>query len=132
MSGTGQKDSQAPTRLTPIVLDQSIVDTASGRPTPYFGQMIQRILSYLGQPGSTTATGTSTSSGLTVTEQLNNLTTSVETLQAASGGGTPAQVGLVARIASLEALVRNSLRYNQPPPAKPDFTSAQILSWWRQ
>lgn len=131
MSGTGQKDAQAPTRLTPIVLDQSIVDPVSGRPTPYFGQMVQRILSYLGQPVPI-ATGTFSNSGLTVSEQLNNLTTAVEILQAASGGGTPAQVGLVARIASLEALVRNSLRYNQPPPAKPDFTSAQILSWWRQ
>jgi hypothetical protein len=144
MSGTGQSNTQAPTRLTPIVLDQPIVDARTGQPTPYFGQMIQRILSYLGQPGSATTTGTTGSSGLTVTEQLNNLSTQIEILQASAAGNTP-QSGTIGRLATIENIIRNFLRYQRPPrtatrliviPAAPqpapNLTPAMILSWWNQ
>ena len=144
MSGSGQPGHRAPTRLTPIEIDQPIADPATGRPTPYFGQMVQRILSYLGQPGPTTGGGTGGGgSGLTITEQLNTLNTQVEILQATSGGNTP-RSGLAAQVAVIENIVRNLLRYQRPPkeaaqrlvvPAapqpRPNFAGAQMLSWWR-
>lgn len=143
MSGTGQSNTQAPTRLTPIVLDQPIVDAQTGQPTPYFGQVIQRILSYLGQP-ATSSSGGGSGSGLTITEQITNLNTQVEVLQAQAAGNTP-QSGTISRLSSLEIAFRNLLRFNRPPPSAarrivvpaappppPDFTGAQMLSWWRQ
>jgi hypothetical protein len=144
MSGTGQRDTQAPTRLTPIVVDQPITDPKTGGPTPYFAQSYQRILSYLGQPGSATTTGTTGSSGLTVTEQLNNLSTQIEILQASAAGNTP-QSGTIGRLATIENVIRNFLRYQRSPrtatrlvvvPAAPQpapsLTPAMILSWWNQ
>lgn len=130
MSGFGSSN-QAPTRLTPIVVDQPITDARTGQPTPYFAQMMQRVLSYLGQPGSSTGTGTTSSSGLTVSEQLTNLNTSVEVLQAAAGGVTPGQAGVTSRIALIEQIIRNLLRFGPPPPQRPNMTPALIMSWWR-
>jgi hypothetical protein len=144
MSGTGQSNTQAPTRLTPIVLDQPIVDARTGQPTPYFGQMIQRILSYLGQPATSSSGGGGSGSGLTITEQITNLNTQVEVLQAQAAGNTP-QSGTISRLSSLEVAFRNLLRFNRPPPSAalrilvpaappppPNLTPAMILSWWNQ
>lgn len=132
MSGQG---SGAPTRLTPISIDQPIVDPTTGRPTPFFGQTIQRILSYLGQPGSGSSGGTgggsSSGSTLTVSQQLTNLTNEVTILQAAAGGTSPTQSGLVSRVTALESQLRSILRLPAPPRPPSDLTGAQILSWWR-
>lgn len=67
MSGTGVPNNEAPTRLTPMSLDQPVGSTREGMPvypSLWFAQMIQRILSYLGQPGT---------SGQTLTEQVTNI-----------------------------------------------------------
>lgn len=101
MSGSGQSGSGAPSHLTPIAMDQPIGMSEDGKavlPTYWFGQMITRILAYLGQPVS--GSGSSGGSNLTIGEQIAALQTSIDILE--SAGSTVA--GLASRVAELEAL----------------------------
>ena len=134
---SGQNNQNAPDRLTPISGDQPIGTDVAGntiKPTFYFFQTIQRILSYLGQPGqgSTNSAGTT----LTVSEQLTNLTNAIESLQSTQGAVAP---GIDGRLSSVEALLRSApwllpsgskAHTDQPqvtpPPTKPPFPS---LAW---
>lgn len=76
MSGTDQPGFRAPSRLTPIAMDQPIGHDMSGgkvMPTPYFAQMLQRILSYVGQPPTSGAGA----GGVTISEALSTVTNNV-------------------------------------------------------
>lgn len=66
---------RAPTELTPATGDQPISDP-DGRPTFYMLSWMQRIQSFLGQPGGSTGSG-SGGGGVTVSEQLNTLNSEV-------------------------------------------------------
>lgn len=103
MSGTGQNNNAAPTRLTPVALDQAIGFDGEGRdvmPAPWFGQMLQRLLSSLGQPGTGTG-GAGGGSGQTVFDQITDLQQSVKFAEVGIGSATP---GLVGRVSALEKL----------------------------
>jgi|SRR5580700_2732027 hypothetical protein len=117
MSGTGQRNTAAPTRLTPIATDQPIGQSAGGETlifgSPYFTQMITRILAYLGQPGSGTGAVTSGGTTLTISEQLSQLQTSVATLQAQPGALVS---GLSSRVAALETEVARLRLFTLRPP----------------
>jgi hypothetical protein len=139
MSGTDQNNTSAPTRLTPIAGDQPIGTDADGRPiapTFYFFQMIQRILAYLGQPGSSgTAGGPATSgSSLTVSEQLTQLTQAVLTFSQAPGSEA---AGLNGRVAALESALGNRPIFFPAAPtvAAPNapgvsMALAETISYW--
>jgi len=121
MSGTGQANTSAPSRLTPIAGDLPIGTDKNGdavHATFAFFQTIQRILSYLGQPspsspsgGSSatlseqvTAIGAGVVSGFELSPEAAGLSGRVTVLEDASGSLTlpPAMLGLNARIAALE------------------------------
>jgi hypothetical protein len=67
MSGTSLPPGSSPNKLLPPIGDQPFVDPKTGQLTMFGFQMLQRLYSYLGQPGS--ATG-GTPSGETVTEGI--------------------------------------------------------------
>jgi len=76
MSGSEHPECRAPARLAPIAGYQSIgTDPNGGKvmPTAYFAQMLQRMLSYLGQP----PTSGTTSGGVTIAESLSTVTNNV-------------------------------------------------------
>jgi hypothetical protein len=104
MSGTGQKNTSAPDRLTPMSGDQPIGQTADGRPvlaSMWFNQLIVRILAYLGQPSSssgTTGGGGGIGSSLTISEQVTQLSNTIS-----EPSSLPAEsAGLSGRIAAIE------------------------------
>lgn len=107
MSGTGQHNTTAPTRLTPISVDQPIGQDQSGNgifPSLYFAQSYTRVLAFLGDPSSSSSSGGSGTGGnMTVVEQLDSLTTTVSQMAAQVGAGLAA---LAARVDGLEAIVR--------------------------
>lgn len=119
MSGAGQT-SGAPTFLTPIAVDQPIGRDAEGRDvgaTMYFSQMIQRILSYLGQPAQATGGGGSGGiTNLTVSQQLTNIQNEISNLRASPDAAT---VGLAGRVSYLESMLRDLLFRPQAPIKEP-------------
>lgn len=117
---SGNSGNQAPTKLTPVSGDHPFGYTADGSPvkmTFEHFQMIQRILSYLGQPGQGNSNG-SPSSGLTIGAQLDILNNTVAVLQGSPG---TAAFGLDARLSTLERLLRRLpwLRPHQPARPQP-------------
>ena len=120
MSGTGTEDFRAPTRLTPIAGDQPIgyYDEAAGGvlPSTYFTQMLQRIISYLGQPTENNPPGQ------TISSQVGDLN---ELVALAANGPGPAVPGLNARVSAVEAAL---IRQNLPLPRPPGLNQAQVLS----
>ena len=134
MSGTGQRNTAAPTRLTPIANDQPIGQSSDGQTlvfgSPYFTQMITRILAYLGQPTSssnlTTTVGGNTTN-LTVTEQLSQLQTIVSNIQVSPGALIS---GLSSRVAAVEAtlalLFRRPEKPTQPIAGFPSAPAAPV------
>lgn len=129
MSGTGQKGSSAPTHLTPMAMDQPIGQTAKGETilaTPYFGQMITRILAYLGQPVSSGGSGGGGGTNLTIGEQINNLQTAVELL-AASGQST---ADLSSRVAELESMISKLRTIVGPIIAEDPTAIAKTIATW--
>lgn len=116
----------APDRLTPIALDQPITDPQTGKPTPNFGQTIQRILSYLGQPVAGTGSGGSGGPVITISESISNLTTEVNNISAIVSGA-PVLGAFSGRIAALEARIRQLLPFTAASPRRaehPPFLSA--------
>lgn len=103
----------APTVLTPINIDLPFGKDTNGDPVfpdMQFAQMIQRILSFLGQPvGSGSAGGSS----LSISEQIALLTTTVTQLAGQLNPGLP---GLAGRVAALEAAIAATKPW---PPASP-------------
>lgn len=125
MSGTGQEDFRAPTRLTPIAGDQPIGTGDSAgqvRPSMYFTQLIQRLLSYIGQPTTGNVTGQ------TLSSQVGELNIGFTIIENSPG---PAAPSINARVSALESA---SARAISPVPAmdgtKPALTVTrpQIVS----
>jgi hypothetical protein len=119
MSGTGRPDFQAPTRLTPIAGDQPIGQgDASGtvRPSMYFVQLIQRLLSYIGQPTSGNV------AGQTLSGQVGSLNIATTIIQNSPG---PAAPSINARLSALEAA---SARPISPVPAMDDTNPALTIT----
>ena len=115
---SGANTQGPPDRLTPIAGDQPIGNVDENgvvRPTQYFFQMMQRILSYLGQPGQGTATG-APNTNLTVSEQLTYLMNAVD--QAQFGPGAAA-IGLDGRVSTIERLLRRLPWYTPKHPRSP-------------
>lgn len=115
---SGANNQGPPTRLTPIAGDMPIGRTDDGtpiRPSFEFFQCIQRILSYLGQPGQGNPDGTP-SSDLTVAEQLDKLANLVANLSASPGTAAP---GLDGRISTIESLLRRMPWLLPGRPRKP-------------
>jgi hypothetical protein len=115
---SGANNQGPPDRLTPIAGDQPIGNVDENgvvRPTQYFFQMMQRILSYLGQPGQGTATG-APNTNLTVSEQLTYLMNAVD--QAQFGPGAAA-IGLDGRVSTIERLLRRLPWYTPKHPRSP-------------
>ena len=121
MSGTGQPNTSAPARLTPIAGDLPIGTDKNGdavHATFAFFQTIQRILSYLGQPSSSsssggspatvseqlTAVGAGVVSGFELSPEAAGLSGRVTVLEGDAGLATLSSVtlGLPARVAALE------------------------------
>jgi len=69
---------QAPTELTPATGDQPI-SAPDGRPTFYMLSWMQRIQSFLGQPGGSGGGG---AGGVTVSEQISILNSEIASLSA--------------------------------------------------
>lgn len=67
---------RAPTELTPATGDQPI-STPDGRPTFYMLSWMQRIQSFLGQPGGGGTSGGGSGGGATISEQLSTLNSEV-------------------------------------------------------
>lgn len=107
MSGTGQSG-RSPTRLTPITGTEPIAQDDKGqgfRPTMYFLQLIQRLLSYIGQPTS------SNTPGVTLSGQVGTLNSEMGFVLSGLG---PADAGINARVAELEVKSQR-LQQLQPP-----------------
>jgi hypothetical protein len=136
---SGANNQGPPTRLTPIAGDMPIAQDRDGNlltPTPYFFQCIQRILSYLGQPGQGNENGEPSNNG-TISEQLDQLANIVAGLVVSPGTAAP---GLDGRIADLEKLLRTQpwLLPSHPPGPSPaqwispgvnrGLTNAQVLA----
>lgn len=126
MSGTGQKNTAAPTRLTPIAIDQPIGQGADSTlifPSQYFAQSYTRLLAYLGQPGPSSGGGSGGGSNMTITEQLSALTTLItENIGALSAG----IVGLTGRVAALEAALANIQAFPRSPSEQTARTDSLI------
>jgi hypothetical protein len=121
---SGANNQGPPDRLTPIAGDQPIGNVDENgvvRPTQYFFQMMQRILSYLGQPGQGTTTG-APNTNLTVSEQLTYLMNAVD--QAQFGPGAAA-IGLDGRVSTIERLLRR-LPWYYPKAPRPPVASLRI------
>ena len=126
MSGTGQSHTGAPKVLTPIAIDQPIGNTVDGKavlPTFYFGQMIQRILAYLGQPVATRSTGSG--GNPTIGEQLTALNNSVTQLEAASNS----IFALTARVSGLESEIARLKAVLGARPDNAEDTPKIIATW---
>jgi hypothetical protein len=109
MSGTDTNDFAAPTRLTTIVGDQPIGNATDGSlvmPSMYFLQMLQRVLSYIGQP----AEGTS---GQTLTDQV---VVAFETAQTALAMATGAE-NIAISVADSLAAGTQALTLASAPPS---------------
>lgn len=120
MSGSGQDDFRAPTYLTPIAGDEPIATTDEGkesRPTMHFVQLIQRILSYIGQPTSGNPAGQTLSSQV---GEVNIITSII--ISAVSA----ANAGLAGRVMALEA----GSGLLTPPllPRPPGLSQPQVLA----
>lgn len=119
MSGSGQDDFRAPTYLTPIAGDEPIATTDEGvssRPTMHFVQLIQRLLSYVGQPTGGNPAGQTLSSQVGAV----NIFTSI-IISAVSA----ANAGLVGRVLQLESAGQQR---SQPLPRPPGLSQPQVLA----
>jgi hypothetical protein len=131
MSGTGQRNTAAPTRLTPIAVDQPIGQDSEGKlifPSQYFAQSYTRVLAYLGQPGaSSTGGGGSGGSNLTISEQLTMLAAAIVATTGELGNGVP---GLAGRVAALERRITDTQVLPRPPLDRRAASVAKIIAYW--
>jgi hypothetical protein len=132
MSGSSKNSSVAPTKLTPMAMDQPIGQTGDGQPilaTSYFGQVITRILAYLGQPAPASASGGGGSGGnnLTISEQISQLNTSITVLQAAGSSSS----GMSGRISGIEEALQKIRPWVPSAPAMPGAAGAAGLTGLR-
>ena len=115
----------APSRLTPINVTQAFGQDDQGKPvypSMEFAQMIQRLLSFIGQPASSGGTIIG-GNNFTISEQISNITDQTAALGQAPGSEA---AGLTARVALLEAeLTRKAWwpgsTYPAPPAREPPF-----------
>ncbi len=111
MSGTGQNN-RAPTRLTPMGTDQPIGNDPKGTgiwPSMWFAQMIERLLSYVGQPVS------SNTPGQTISSQVGTLNTAVDRLSASVFARQPDRLAAPRQIPAAPVPV-HAPRYIPLPP----------------
>lgn len=119
MSGTGVPDFLAPTRLTPVAADQAIGKGADGSdvmPSMYFSQMIQRILSFLGQPASS-------SNGTTLSDQVVAVTEIANTALQVATSAAGTAVSLAAVFDQKIAEISGGTLPPFPPPPTPEIVS---------
>lgn len=120
MSGTGIPDFLAPTRLTPVAADQAIGTAADGSsimPSMYFSQMIQRILSYLGQPASSV-------DGQTLTDQVIAVATIANTALSVASSAQSSAASAISLTAALQMAVAQA---GSTPRAVVDRLVAEVL-----
>lgn len=118
MSGTGQNDASAPTRLTPPTGDMPFTEDRKGGQswlTMYGLQMLQRLLAYIGQPV------TGNPPGQTLSSQVAALNGEIGLAIFAPSTDTPTQF-------QVQQLRQRVARLQAKPPARPGLNQGQVLA----
>lgn len=112
-SDPGSGPDTAPSKLLTIIGDQPFGQDATGKPvypSMYFTQVMQRLISLIGQPVEGSA-----SAGIPISAQLGALEAAILNVGQSPGAASP---GLTGRVAALEAMVRTiGARVGPPPPS---------------
>lgn len=121
MSGQGNPPGRAPVRALTVFGDQPIGSAADGspiRPTMYFVQFLQRLVSYVGQPN------TNTPAGMTISEQVGDLNAEVESLVTRGSIGT---ASVTSRLYAVEQAIARLFGRQRPTDIVVLHNGARLL-----